>query len=105
LINKKVFQRFSIKNIKSYQPDFRLVLTFLLGIFIGAFLTLLLIFTVGKDLIQQKQYKPCSTSLTQKMKKYGSYGYYLWNWNVVKHGNVICSNPYVWIITKEIECE
>ncbi len=101
-----MFQRFSIKNIKNYQPDFRLVLTFLLGIFIGGFLTLLFIFTVGKDLIQQqKYYKPCSVSLTQKMKKYGSFGYYLWSWNVVKDGNVICSNPYVWTITKEIECE
>jgi hypothetical protein len=100
-----VFQKFSIKNVKGYQPDFRLILTFLLGIFIGAFLTLLFIFTIGKDLIQLKYYKPYSTSLTQKMKKYGSFGYYLWSWNVIKDGKVICSNPYVWIITKEIECE
>uniref|UniRef100_A0A7C4JQ24 Uncharacterized protein n=1 Tax=Thermodesulfobacterium geofontis TaxID=1295609 RepID=A0A7C4JQ24_9BACT len=102
MISKKVFQRFSIKNVKGYQPDFRLILTFLLGIFIGVFLTLLFIFTIGKDLIQPKYY---TASLTQRMKKYGSYGYYLWSWNVVKDGNIICSNPYVWIITKEIECE
>lgn len=75
--------------------------------FIGTFLTLLVIFTVGKDYlisVQQKQYKTYSSPLVQKIKKYRSFGYYLWGWDVVKDGSIICSNPYVWTITKEIDC-
>lgn len=104
-MDKKILQRLSLKN---YQPVFRIILAFLLGIFIGVFLTLLVVFTVGKDYlisVQQKYHKPYSSvPLIQKIKRYEIFGYHLWGWNVVKDGNMICSNPYIWTITKEIEC-
>lgn len=34
----------------------------------------------------------------------GSTGY-LAGWTVTKHGDEICYMPYIWIATKEIECD
>lgn len=30
---------------------------------------------------------------------------YLMGWTVTKDGNEVCSMPYVWTATKEIECD
>ncbi|PMP65450.1 MAG: hypothetical protein C0190_06735 [Thermodesulfobacterium geofontis] len=55
--------------------------------------------------VQQKHYKfYSSTPLIQKIKRYKILGYHLWGWKVVKDGNIICSNPYIWNVTKEINC-